>query len=216
MNPEILSQPSPESEEHGQITPENERMEPRKEFQGQDAEVTVKRTDGKIEGGWEVTGPAKKEGYVIVFNRKQNKEKTVNAEKLLELQDFRKGKEVPVIRSDETLDPEGWVISASSGDGVFQVEKTIDGKVKTKILTKLGTPGHPGLIDAEIAYVNTKIADLEKRRGNIVDWNDRHPDDREILAGIAADLKLEQDNLKYWQDKKETAERLSKESKMGE
>jgi hypothetical protein len=196
MNIERRGESAPQSEEIEENPLKEaetaETAEPKEKFKGEDAEVTVKRSSGELEGGWEVLGPDKeKEGYVIVFNREQNKYKLYKKEDLLKLQPFQKGESVPVMRNDGKVDREGWVISESFGYGLYQVEKTIEGELKTELLRK------SNLIDA-------KIAALELERKSITGWNDITSDDRKILDRIDRDLK-------YWQDKLKTATRLGKE-----
>ena len=50
-----------------------EDEKPKENFTGQDAEVTVRRSNGQMEGGWEVFGPSeKRKGYLTVCNREKN------------------------------------------------------------------------------------------------------------------------------------------------
>jgi hypothetical protein len=199
MNSERFGEPTPELEGQKEITPQSEPAEGKvelqkpEEFKGEDAEVTVKRTSGELEGGWEVLGPdKKKEGYVVVYNHERHKEKTVNIEKLMKLQPFQEGDKVPVIRTKGKIDSEGWVIKKGIGYGWYQVEKTIEGKPpKTESVRKS-------------ALIEAKIAELESRRENITAWGDVTSHDRPILEEI-------EENLKYWQDKLKTTERLAEE-----
>lgn len=170
-------------------TPETAKPEVR--FEGQDAEVTVKRSSGELEGGWRVAGPAKKEGYVIVTDREGKKEKTVNATELQKLQPFQEGSIVPVIRSDGKLDS-GWNILENI-DGHFLVGKKIEGKSKTKMLNK------SDLIDAQVAKLESEIE-------SITSWGDPHPRDVDILRPMNKELD-------YWKEKAETIKSLKEREK---
>ncbi len=167
-----------------------EAKRPEIKFIGEDAEVTVKRSNGRLEGGWEVLGPDKeKEGHLIVANREQQTKKVMKIESLLKLQPFQEGDNVAVIRSDGKVDSEGWTVTEKAGYGYVEVGKIIDGKFKTKIVKKS-------------RLIMAKIAELKLREDGIRKWGDITSADRKIIAKITEDVE-------YWQDKLKTVEAIN-------
>jgi len=170
-----------------------EAVEPKENFEAEDAEVTIKRTNGELEGGWEVFGPdKKKEGRVIIKSPGRKLEKSVSVEELLKLQPFQDGESVPVIRSGGKVDSEGWTILKSLGCGIFRVVKIIEGKPVTKILRKS-------------ALINAKIVELKLEKEKITAWNDSISEDYKAIKRI-------DDDMKYWQAKLKTVSYLAEES----
>ena len=183
-----------------------ESAEPKNEFQGQDAEVTVgrklDRKTGKykyFEGGWEVMGLDKKNPEnVVVAHRGKKVEKKINVKKLMGLQPFQEGESVPVIRSDGKVDLERWTIETRLGVGNFFVVKAIEGKVENKIITK------SFLIGAKLAEIKLRIA-AEKKDIESKSLGDPIPDDYRGLQKI-------EEEQRYWQDKLDTITRRAQEA----
>jgi len=139
-----------------------ETGEKRIDFLGEDAEVTVERHSGEIEGGWEVIGPDKN-GNTIVHNREKHLDKSVNTEKLLKLQPFQIGESVAVIRSSGNLETKGWTVVERFGAGKYGVLQLVDGKTRAKVLDK-----HD--------LINARIAQLEAEKANnkeIEQWKNK-------------------------------------------
>ena len=217
-----------------EILSPKERLEKvlRDNFQGQSSEVTVGRTikgskEKRKEGGWEVVGPdAKKEGRVIVSNRKQNIHKSLDPAELLDLQPFKVGEHTPVlVGKEKTLVPNGWFISGKSEIGGYTVvKKEGNGRFASEQVLK------SDLIDAKIAVIGATIVELEaqktaleKHRKSITgfhDWSSgSHSGDNELLDDI--DLKLREfdakmagavEEVNYWKSKLETINRIKEES----
>ena len=173
-------------------TPELAELPP--DFNGENAEVTVKRTSGELEGGWEVEGPCKgKEGRVVVFSRIHNAEKVLKKEELFKSQPFQKGDAVPVLRSNGKLDVDKWVITGG-GNGHFLVEQGVKEKTgEWKMVSKSD-------------LIGAKIAELNWERNRITDSGDTVSADYPILERIDK-------NLKYWQTKLAVIKQRAKESK---
>jgi len=170
-----------------------EPTEPKLEFQGEDAEVTAERTSGEKDGGWEYRGANFKsghEGEVIIG--KGAATKSIKMETLREWQPFKKGEKTPVIRSDKSLDSEGWTISEVLGNGRFEVERMIDGQPKIKKLKK------SQLIKAKIGELKLEERGLDAMRST---ESGRGVDD-------SASYNRIKKGLEYWEAKLETATRL--------
>lgn len=172
---------------------EVEKKESKVEFIGEEAEVTIKRSNGEIEGGWECVGPTPgKDGYVTVHNRKQSKIKNIKREELLKIQPFKEGDNVTVRRSNGKVDFSPWVIDKSFGGGYYAVTATIDAKINTKFVKK------HDLIEA-------RISQLEGQVRTMLAYNDIIAKDREIIDRIEREIK-------YWRDKLETIDIINKEA----
>jgi hypothetical protein len=149
-------------------------------FAGEDREVTVKRSSGELEGGWEVVGPAK-DGYVIVSNREQHKTKTIKTLDLLELQPFKKGETVTVLRSNGNVENQGWMVVEDVGKGILQV-KNMEGKLK---------------IVKKSDLVNAKMAELEI--------------EREKQKNNGSDITRIEKEIQYWDKKLQVLNSINKE-----
>lgn len=180
---EILT-PEPPDEKAEIIEPAKE------EFAGQDKEVTVKRTDGNFESGWEVKLISGDK--VTVVNRELRKKKIVGKKELELWQDFKKDDEVPVLVRGK-IDENKWRVIEDLGYGAYGVARVIDGKV-----TAPRTIWKTDLISA-------KLAELDVKRRGITELRD---------SGSAADeeiLKKIDKEASYWRKKWEVSEILGKE-----
>lgn len=135
-----------------------EKREPREEvspilapYQGEDAEVTVKRTARKndperFEGGWQVVGedPLRK-GNILVHNAEKTKKKSYSPEELASFQPFKIGD-----RFGE------WTISRGEGKGTYMTYKLENGIMTPRVFKK------SELIQAEIERLQNELAQEEK------------------------------------------------------
>ena len=189
---------------------EAETAEPRIEFRGEDAEVSVMRSGDEKkgilpwkEGGWRVLRDYEKDPNFVVVGNDKNQSKPVNRDALSRLQkeDFING-------SKFSMNGKEWIIIDDLEAGGLSVglvlglgaEEGADKRIEKS-----------QFIEAKIAEISKSKAALELEQKAILEL-DPGAVDRDKLTKLEGTIAGAESQLRYWQAKLNTRKQLIKES----